>query len=247
VHPQFTEPEVALCGAGHPVSRVLTSADDGFRLNPHAVPESADIVVVGNPTNPTSVLHPARTLRALCRPGRVLVVDEAFADAVSGEPESLAADRLTGVVVVRSLTKTWGIAGLRAGYVLGDPAVLARLRSVQPPWSVSTPAAVAVAACCGAEAALEAEALAARAERDRTVLVDGLRELDVTVAGRPRAPFVLVQVPEGEKVRLRLRELGYAVRRGDTFPGLSTDWLRIAVRDHHTTRGFLDALSQALT
>ncbi|GAA5113260.1 Rv2231c family pyridoxal phosphate-dependent protein CobC [Haloechinothrix salitolerans] len=246
VHPQFTEPEVALRGAGHPVSRVLTSADDGFRLNPHAVPESADLVMVGNPTNPTSVLHPAKTLRALCRPGRVLVVDEAFADAIPGEPESLAAERLNGVIVVRSLTKTWGIAGLRAGYVLGDSALVARLRAIQPPWSVSTPAAVAVAACCGAEAALEAEALAARAERDRVVLVDGLRELGVTVAGRPRAPFILVNVPDGEKVRLRLRELGYAVRRGDTFPGLSTDWLRIAVRDAHTIRGFLDALRQAL-
>ena len=42
--------------------------------------------MIGNPTNPTSVLHPAATIAALVRPGRTLVVDEAFMDAVPGEP-----------------------------------------------------------------------------------------------------------------------------------------------------------------
>lgn len=246
VHPQFTEPEAALLAAGHRVHRVVLSADDGFTLDPHAVPERADLVFVGNPTNPTSVLHLARTLRALRRPGRILVVDEAFADSIPGEPESIAGERLPGVVVLRSLTKTWGIAGLRAGYVVGDAGVVARLRAVQPPWSVSTLAAVAVVACTGARAGFEADELASAAEKDREVLVSGLRELGVHVAGRPRAPFVLVSVPDGERVRLRLRERGYAVRRGDTFPGLSTDWLRIAVRDQGTTRGFLAALEETL-
>lgn len=246
VHPQFTEPELALRGAGHPVSRVVLSSDEGFLLNPHAVPESADLVVVGNPTNPTSVLHPASTLRALCRPGRILVVDEAFADAIPGEPESLAGHRLPGVLVVRSLTKTWGIAGLRAGYLVGDSALVAMMRAIQPPWSVSSLAAAAVVACSSAEAEMESEALAAAAEEDRKFLVAGLAELGVRVVGRPRAPFVLVTVPAGEEVRLRLRQLGYAVRRGDTFPGLSDDWMRIAVRDRATTEGFLDALRKAL-
>jgi histidinol-phosphate aminotransferase len=53
--------------------------------------------VVGNPTNPTSVLHRREDILALRRPGRVVVVDEAFADAIPGEP---------------ALTKTWALAGL---------------------------------------------------------------------------------------------------------------------------------------
>lgn len=119
VHPQFTEPEAALRDAGHAVQRVLLPPSDGFRLG--AVPEEADLVVLGNPTNPTSVLHPADAVAALARPGRTLVLDEAFMDTVPGETESLAAVRdLPGrVVVLRSLTKTWGLAGLRIGYVLG--------------------------------------------------------------------------------------------------------------------------------
>ncbi|UKD51006.1 Rv2231c family pyridoxal phosphate-dependent protein CobC [Amycolatopsis sp. FU40] len=245
VHPQFTEPEAALRAAGHPVDRVLLSEADGYRLDPAAVPDSADLVFIGNPTNPTSVLHPAASLRALARPGRVLVVDEAFLDAVPGEVESLAGERIPGVVVLRSLTKTWGLAGLRAGYVLGEPSLIARLRAVQPPWSVSTLAAVATVACCRPAALEEAEKLAAAAEADRDYLESGLAARGIPVLGTARGPFVLVRVPGGADVRLRLREAGYAVRRGDTFPGLGPDHLRIAVRDRATTDAFLAALANA--
>ncbi|MEU0510716.1 Rv2231c family pyridoxal phosphate-dependent protein CobC [Amycolatopsis sp. NPDC006125] len=244
VHPQFTEPEAALRAAGHEVDRVVLSASDGFTLGP--VPADADLVFVGNPTNPTSVLHPAAALRALVRPGRVLVVDEAFLDAVPGEPESLVGERLPGVVVIRSLTKTWGIAGLRAGYVLAEPSLVDALRAVQPPWSVSTLAARAVVACMRPSALDEADKLAVRAEQDRDYLVSGLRSLGVEVAGEPRGPFVLVRIPDAANLRLRLRAAGYAVRRGDTFPGLDGDWLRIAVRDREVTDSFLDALRSRL-
>ena len=90
VHPQFTEPDVALTLAGHPPEHVLLDAAAGFALDADTVPDDADLVIVGNPTNPTSVLHPESTLRALARPGRVLVVDEAFMDSVPGEHHSLA-------------------------------------------------------------------------------------------------------------------------------------------------------------
>jgi histidinol-phosphate aminotransferase len=203
-------------------------------------------VFVGNPTNPTSVLHPADTVRSLTRPGRLLVVDEAFLDAVPGESESLAADRLPGLVVLRSLTKTWGIAGLRAGYLLAEPDVVERLREVQPPWSVPSLAAVAVCACLRPHALEEAEKLAMAAERDREYLVDGLARRGLTVPGDPRGPFVLFRHPDAARLRLRLRDMGFAVRRGDTFPGLDTTYLRVAVRDRETVDAFLDALDRVV-
>ncbi|WP_181771447.1 Rv2231c family pyridoxal phosphate-dependent protein CobC [Amycolatopsis pittospori] len=242
VHPQFTEPEAALRAAGHPVDRVVLTPDDGFRLS--EIPDDADLVFVGNPTNPTSVLHPAADLLALGRPGRLVVVDEAFLDAVPGETESVAGQ--PGFAVLRSLTKTWGIAGLRAGYVLAEESVVDTLRSVQPPWSVSSLAAVAVVACCRPEALEEAEKLAVAAESDREYLVSGLASLGVEVPGEPRGPFVLVRLPGADGVRERLRDKGYAVRRGDTFPGLDARYLRIAVRDRETVDGFLAALASTL-
>ncbi|MFE7183528.1 Rv2231c family pyridoxal phosphate-dependent protein CobC [Streptomyces erythrochromogenes] len=248
VHPQFTEPEAALRDAGHRVERVVLRAADGFRLDPAAVPEDADLVVVGNPTNPTSVLHPAATLARLARPGRILVVDEAFMDAVPGEREALAGRTdLPGLVVLRSLTKTWGLAGLRIGYVLAEPEVIAKLAAAQPLWPVSTPALVAAEACVAPPALAEAEEAARRIAVDRAHLLAGLAEFDeVEVAGVAEGPFVLIRVADGAEVRTRLRALGFAVRRGDTFPGLDRTWLRLAVRDRATTGRLLQALDRAL-
>jgi histidinol-phosphate aminotransferase len=243
VHPSFTEPEAALRAAGHPVERLLLRPP-GYRLGP--VPEDADLVVVGNPTNPTSVLHPAGDLAALARPGRVLVVDEAFADTVPGEPESLTGrPDLPGLLVVRSLTKTWGLAGLRVGYALGPADLVAALAAEQPHWPVSTPALAALAACTRPAARAEAEEAARRLGTDRTALLAALPP-GVEVVGTPRSSFVLLRVPDGARVRERLRERGWAVRRGDTFPGLTDDHLRVAVRDPGTSRAFASVLAEIL-
>ncbi|MGA5212315.1 Rv2231c family pyridoxal phosphate-dependent protein CobC [Streptomyces pseudogriseolus] len=250
VHPQFTEPEAALRDAGHTVDRVLLRETEGFRLDPAAVPEDADLVVIGNPTNPTSVLHPADTLVRLARPGRTLMVDEAFMDAVPGEREALAGRTdVPGLVVLRSLTKTWGLAGLRVGYVLADPETVALLERAQPLWPVSTPALAAAEACVAPAALAEAEEAARGVAADRAFLLAGLRDFashGLRAVSPAEAPFVLVRVPDAAAVRRRLRALGYAVRRGDTFPGLNEEWLRLAVRDRGTTEGFLRALGQAL-
>ncbi|MEU9474773.1 Rv2231c family pyridoxal phosphate-dependent protein CobC [Streptomyces sp. NPDC048191] len=251
VHPQFTEPEAALRDAGHTVERVLLREADGFRLDPAAVPEDADLVVIGNPTNPTSVLHPAATIGRLARPGRVLVVDEAFMDAVPGEREALAGRLdVPGLVVLRSLTKTWGLAGLRIGYVLASPEIIGELERAQPLWPVSTPALAAARACVTPRALAEAGHAAHRIASDRAHLVTGLSEFasrGVRVVGPAEGPFLLVRMPGAAAVRHRLRELGYAVRRGDTFPGLGAEWVRVAVRDRVTANGFLKALSAVLT
>ncbi|MCX4761049.1 Rv2231c family pyridoxal phosphate-dependent protein CobC [Streptomyces sp. NBC_01275] len=251
VHPQFTEPEAALRDAGHSVERVVLRAEDGFRLDPAAVPEEADLVVVGNPTNPTSVLHPATTLARLARIGRTLVVDEAFMDAVPGERESLAERTdVPGLVVLRSLTKTWGLAGLRIGYVLAAPETIAELERAQPLWPVSTPALAAAEACVSPQALAEAAHAARRGAADRAHLVAGLTEFGpdgLRVVEPAEGPFVLVRLPGAAAVRRQLRALGFAVRRGDTFPGLDEEWLRLAVRDRTTVNRFLQALDQALT
>ncbi|WP_405634732.1 Rv2231c family pyridoxal phosphate-dependent protein CobC [Streptomyces sp. NBC_01178] len=248
VHPQFTEPEAALRAAGHQVGRVLLRAENGFRLDPAAVPEEADLVVVGNPTNPTSVLHPAALLEKLARPGRTLVVDEAFMDVVPGEREALCGRTdVPGLVVLRSLTKTWGLAGLRIGYVLAAPETVALLAEAQPLWPVSTPALAAAEACMEPRALVEAAGAADRITVDRAHLLAGLAEFsEVQAVEEARGPFVLIRLERAAEVRERLRLLGFAARRGDTFPGLGPQWLRLAVRDRTTTNRFLQALDQAV-
>ncbi|WP_338751413.1 cobyrinate a,c-diamide synthase [Janibacter alittae] len=245
VHPQFTEPEAALVAAGHAVRRVLLRPEDDFALTAETIEEigDADLVVIGNPTNPTGALHRADALRPLVRAGRVLLVDEAFMDTVPGETQSLIPGDLTGLLVVRSLTKTWAVAGVRAGYVAGDQDLVATLASHQPHWSVGSLALRVMTETAAPHARAEADQAADELTRWRAHLTAGLAGLGVPTTGT-HAPFVLARVGPG--VREDLRAAGWAVRRGDTFPGLDPSWVRIAVRDPHTIDGLLRELGRIL-
>lgn len=269
VHPQFTEPHAALEQAGHTVTPVILPAP--YELTgalAAQVPDDADLVVIGNPTNPTGALHPAETLLGLLRPGRLVVVDEAFIDCVgehaslAGAPVGGAVDGAVGgavdgvvdggpeegggLVVIRSLTKHWGMPGVRAGYLLGPPGVVAALARAQVPWSVGTTPAAAVIACCSPQATDESARRAAELAAWREHLLAGLRELaDLGVTVWPSAAsFVLARVGDG--VHGRLREAGYAVRRADTFPGLDASFVRIATRPPAVVDGFLRDLRGVL-
>ncbi|MFE3321328.1 pyridoxal phosphate-dependent aminotransferase [Nocardia sp. NPDC059195] len=312
IHPSFTEPELALREAGVPVTRVILERP--YTLDPTLVPEEADLVVVGNPTNPTSILHPAETIQALRRPGRIVVIDEAFADAVvdrcshsgestsrrspagstgidgasdsrlfgqhradagdpadvrsggiadtrsggnlpdaspigrvvSGEPESLAGLSAPDVIVLRSLTKTWALAGLRCGYALGAPEVLARLTHGRPHWPLGTLQLEAIIATAEPSAVAESRQHAHRIAADRTAMIDRLTALGLDVHTPATGPFLLLRVPDGALLRKRLADRGIAVRRADTFPGLGPDHLRVAVRGAAEVDRLIDALNAAL-
>jgi histidinol-phosphate aminotransferase len=227
IAPSFTEPEVALAAAGVPVHHVVLPPP--FGLSGAEVPEDADLVVVGNPTNPTAVLHSREQILGLRRPGRIVVVDEAFADSVPGERESVARDALPDVLVLRSLTKTWSLAGLRVGYALGAPPLLAKLTARRAHWPVGILQMAAITACCAPGAVTEAAADARRLAVLRAEMTAGLVSAGVqVVAGH--APFVLFRTSGAEGLRARLLAGNIAVRRCDTFVGLDGSYLRAAVR-----------------
>lgn len=241
VAPSFTEPEAVLQAAGVPFQHVVLPPP--FTLAGTVVPDEADLVVIGNPTNPTGVLHRREEILALRRPGRLLVVDEAFADGIPGEAETLAGDSLPDVVVLRSLTKTWALAGLRVGYALGAPDVLARLTAPRPHWPLGTLQLEAIAAASAPDAVAEADATARRLAELRSAMVAGLGGLGLDVAAGA-APFVLFTVPDAELMRKHLESKGIAVRRCDTFVGLPDNYLRVAVRPEWPA--LVDAMTEVL-
>ncbi|MCW3158784.1 cobyrinate a,c-diamide synthase [Micropruina sonneratiae] len=242
VHPQFTEPEAALRAAGLAVQRWLLPVRTGAGTPALGeLPAWADALFVGNPTNPTGWLHRAQDLLA-AQGDRVLVVDEAFMDATD-EAESLIASSMPGRLVVRSLSKTWGLAGLRVGYLIGDPELIKRAAAVQPAWSVSSPAIAAMIATAAPDALAEARArhaeLAERRERFAA---------DLAAAGFPSvtsvAPFLLIDTAACGPLSVRpaLAEAGFAVRRAETFPGLGPTWIRAKVP--HDWDAFVDGLAR---
>ncbi|HTU78450.1 MAG TPA: Rv2231c family pyridoxal phosphate-dependent protein CobC [Solirubrobacteraceae bacterium] len=244
VHPSFTEAEAALRAAGRAVTRLMRQAGD-WALDPGQVPEDADLVVLANPNNPTGNLDPPARIARLARPGRTLVVDESFIDFVPGERSSLASRReLPGLVVLRSLTKVWGLPGLRAGYLLAPGDLVERLAAHRQPWSVSTPALTAIETCLRdhqALAGLAADVAAAREDlRERLAGIPGVKTWPA------RANFVLIEVAGGERVIARLAAEGIAVRPCDSFPGLGTDHIRLAVRTPAEHAVLADAIARAI-
>ena len=134
------------------------------------------------------------------------------------------------MLVLRSLTKTWSLAGLRVGYALGSPEVLARLTAQRAHWPVGTLQLTAIAACCAPRAVGDA-AVGARA-------VGGVcaprwwracaRWVSTWSTAAPRSSCSARRAPNC--IRNSLHDKGIAVRRCDTFVGLDEQYLRAAVR-----------------
>ena len=156
-------------------------------------PAAYAAVVVCTPNNPTGYLpSPAalRAFRAECRAaGTPLLADEAFLDFT--DAPSLAGD--PGVMVARSLTKMFGLPGIRAGFAVATGHLGDRLRTARPTWSLSVPAAAVGTHCLRAEAFVERtrERVETERARMRTALSDAY---DVAPSD---APFLLVDVGDG--------------------------------------------------
>ena len=244
VHPGFTETEAALRAHGVPVVRVLRDPERGFALDPRAVPAAADLVVLGNPASPSGTLDPAAAVLSLRRPGRFVVVDEAFMDLVPGEPGTLVHERLDDTMVVRSLTKALAVPGVRAGYAIAAAPLARRLRDVRPPWSANALALTALTAAAERPAAVAAAAERAAAEREdlaaRIVSISGVR------LWPGAANFCLIEVADGQRVVEVLRSRSIAVRPAASFPGLGNGHLRLTARGPAENARLAEALEEAV-
>ncbi len=236
---------VAIHG-GRPLEH-RASAEDGFRPRVgEIVARLRDLrprlVFLCNPNNPTGVyLGRAEVgrLSAACTDG-LLVVDEAYLAFVE-RADSLLDLLDEGVVLLRSLTKDYALAGLRLGYALAAPAVSAALRQVRAPWSVNA------AAQAAGLAALADEAHLARA-RQEVAAARAYLMAELTSLGLPVLPsaanFLLVRVGAASKLRGELLRRGCCVRDCTSF-GLP-EYIRIGLRRLPECRQLVAALREVL-
>lgn len=202
-------------------------------------PEQYAAVVVCTPNNPTGDLVDPDTLREFlddCHAANTpLIADEAFLDFTTAP--SLAGE--SGVVVARSLTKMFGLPGIRAGFAVAVGDLGERLRAARQPWSLSTPAAAVGEHCLRQESFVERTR--ERVDRERARMREALSTAyDVAPSD---APFLLLDVGEEsvDTVIHRAREGGVAIRDARTFTGLDSH-VRVAVRRPHENDLVLDAL-----
>ncbi len=215
----------------------------------------ADLVVLGNPNNPTGRLWPhLDTLLAAPGLERVhWIVDEAFLEFTTGHPEASLLHRLQAlprVLVLRALTKSWAVPGLRIGFAASaDPPTLAKLRALQPPWPINgiAEAWLAAAATCENRVCMlqSLETLPAVREALRAALAEipGITPLDSD------ANFLLVHSARlsARELTSRLGRSGILVRACEGFEALDPErYFRIAVRSPADNRELCAALAAAV-
>lgn len=218
-------------------------AGDGWALDvpaTRAAATDAAVVWLCSPNNPTGLAEPPGTIEALLRgiaadaetagrPLPVVVLDEAYAEFYGTSLLDLRRDH-PNLVVVRTASKAYALAGLRVGFAIARPEVIARLNPYRPPGSVSTVSVTIVT-----EALLDDTILAtnlARVEAERARLTDALRAVGWGV-GRSVTNFILVDFETPERAAAVAEAL---LRRGlvpRTFgPGHPlADHLRLTVRN----------------
>lgn len=176
---------------------------------------AARLLFVCNPDNPTGRCLPPEDvlLRADGTADTLLVADEAYAECVPGF-ESVVGCGRPNVLVLRSLTKAHGLAGLRIGYAVGPVAVVGPMRRARVPWSVNAAAQAAAVAALHDEEHTRRTVAAWIALRDE--LVAGLRASGLSPAVSA-APFFRLPDPPGESWAVRLLRHGIAVRDCTSF------------------------------
>ena len=185
------------------------------------------LVYLCNPNNPTGVYLDEAEVRSVVEGliGGPMLLDEAYVNFVEQRWDATRLTRRGRVILLRSMTKDYGLAGLRLGYMVAHPDAVAAVRRLQPEWSVSAAAQAAGLAALADEEHLR-HSLALLREA-KAALVEALAEREFELhAGE--ANFLLIRVGDASAVRLALFARGVAVRDCTSF-GLP-EYIRVAVR-----------------
>lgn len=188
--------------------------------------EDADVGVVVNPNNPDGRLEtPDRLVaagRRMSQKGRLLIVDEAFMDLLGASDSVAPLAAETGLVVLRSFGKAYGLPGVRLGFALCGAELAERLRAALGPWSVSGPAIAIGAAALADEAWLHARAIELEASAARLDALLRAAGFDI-VGGAPL--FRLARHERAAKCFAHLGRCGILTRAFHERP----EWLRFGL------------------
>lgn len=250
IHPAFSEYETACRNEGCEIVQVILSSPN-WELDMKKVEdelEEVTAVFLCNPNNPTGVHYDKKAVEALVeackKTNTICIIDEAFYDFLP-EPVTFIHEVLDSehVLIIRSLTKMYSIAGLRLGFLAGNPVLLKEIKKRQPHWSVN-----ALAMKAGVLCLRETNHVAKTVKfiyKERTAVFSKLKQLGFEHSSS-KLNFYLLRDPKShnqQELFHFLLKQGLVLRHTNNFPGIEEEWLRVAVRKSFENNLLMEALA----
>lgn len=218
--------------------------DDDWNIPVESLLSSGpDIVYVCSPNNPTGTSATEERVETIAGsfPGLV-IIDQAYAEYSAGSLTSLA-NRYSNVLVTRTMSKAFGMAGLRLGYGIGNPGLVREVEKSRGPYKVTVIAEATAIAAIENDlpwiSSVVAETLSARARLVASLEGMGCRPLPAD------GNFVLVPVSDATAVAARLAIDGIATRAFNNLPGIG-DAIRVTIGPWQMMQRFLSSFGQSI-
>lgn len=223
--------------------------DEDFQLRPdkilEAVREETKMIFVCSPNNPTANRMRKEDVRHLAGEFKgMLVIDEAYIDFSEEESHASWIDEFPNVVVLQTLSKAFGLAGIRLGIALADPGIISYMLKVKAPYNVNKLTSSAALKAFDHLSEVQNNIDRILEERDR--VAGELQDIAAVEEVLPSdANFLLFRIAEAEKVYRKLAEKGVIVRYRGNEPGCRNG-LRLTIGSREENDLFLKKLSEIL-
>ncbi|MGO4888241.1 threonine-phosphate decarboxylase CobD [Anaerobacillus sp. MEB173] len=251
VEPTFSEYRDACEAFGSHVESFLLSEENGWQIDVEKLVKemkNKDLLFICHPNNPTGVVYQPSHWGYLFKKaeelGVVVIVDEAFYDfCMEDISVSEFVKEYANLIVLRSLTKMYAIAGIRLGYLLAHPSLIGQLRQLQHPWSVNGLAQKIGLVCLNASSHAKKSREKIAVERER--LFPLIREQGF-ILSQSSTNYYLIR-EHGHKKDMKslmtfLIEHGIIPRHTYNFKGLDGKYLRLAIKTETENNKLLDVL-----
>lgn len=253
IYPTFCEYELASKRCGMKIDYIPLSKK--LQIQANLVIEKSKInpnslIFICNPNNPTGQVNTdmiKKILSCIDSSRTILLLDESFIEFLNDIGRKSLISKIKeykNLAILRSMTKSYGLAGLRLGYLIAHPHLIQKLKSFQIPWSVNGIAQIA------GIAALKDQLHISRAkkiiQKERNYMYKTLNKKESYIhALRSDVNFFLIKLKNINSIAYQKTLLnihGILVRDCSSFTGMSTDFIRVAVRTHRDNVTLLKAI-----
>jgi len=255
ISPSFSEYLRALHQHHWEAEHFILTPESNFSIDTEklelALAGGVDALFICNPGNPSGTLYPQQTIEKIYRlclaAGTCMILDEAFMDFCEDASAKQMIIRSDNAIILRSMTKFFGIPGLRLGYAISNASLAERLDSMGGPWSVNS-----MAQAAGTAALQDVKHNQKTLEvirQERSSLFEHLGQFLQLKLYPSSTNYILLEIRNGmssKELKERLLPQRILIRDCASFEGLTGNFFRIAVRTGEENKRLLECLGEIL-